>query len=85
MTSLSLTQPDRQELTIVETKTAVIVAYAASPDDWVARFEKTAAFPAYEWAERMVALYQQKQLNAIKEAHNEPVDDLIAEPPHVFT
>lgn len=54
-------------LTIIETKTAVFVAYAHHPDDWIARFEKSATFPARDWAERMVALYQQQQKRSLSD------------------
>ena len=51
-----------ERLTIVETETAVFVAYATNPNDWVARFEKTTTFPARTWAERMVARYDERHL-----------------------
>ena len=47
------------ELQVVETDEAFVVTYAADTSDWVARFEKDSesGFPAAEWAERMVALF----------------------------
>ncbi|MEM7344405.1 MAG: hypothetical protein AAF485_09170 [Chloroflexota bacterium] len=49
------------KLTIIETETVLIVAFADNPDDWLARFEKGAGFPAQQWAERMVSLYNQPE------------------------
>jgi hypothetical protein len=46
-----------EQLTTVDTETAVLVAPADDPEDWVACFEKRAGFPAQAWAERMVALH----------------------------
>ncbi|MEX1018610.1 MAG: hypothetical protein WDZ49_03080 [Litorilinea sp.] len=45
------------ELTVIDMDGWVYVAPLADPDDWVARFEKAHAFPAYKWAERMAALH----------------------------
>jgi len=46
-----------EELIVVETREAFLVAYASDPDDWIASFKKSATFPARVWAERMVMLY----------------------------
>ena len=45
------------KLTLIETKEAYLVVFDNNPDDWVARFSKSQGFPAREWAERMVMLY----------------------------
>ena len=45
------------KLTVIDTDAWVYVAVQDDPDDWVARFEKAHAFPAQEWAERMVSLH----------------------------
>ena len=45
------------KLSVFELETAFVVAPAADPADWIARFEKSPAFPARRWAERMVYLY----------------------------
>jgi hypothetical protein len=45
------------KLTIIDSESWVYVAPNQDPEDWVARFEKAEDFPALEWAERMVALY----------------------------
>lgn len=42
-----------EELVVIETDEAFVVAYASDPADWIARFEKCAGFPARAWAERM--------------------------------
>ncbi len=44
-------------MVVLETDIAYLVAPADDPDGWVARFEKSATFPAFAWAERMAALY----------------------------
>jgi hypothetical protein len=44
-------------LEVYETHSAFVVASAADPEDWIARFEKAVGFPAREWAERMASLY----------------------------
>lgn len=46
-----------EELVIVEQERKIIVAWADDPEDWVASFEKQPGFPARQWAERMVELY----------------------------
>jgi hypothetical protein len=46
-----------ERLTVVETESALLVADADDPDDWVVAFAKNDEFPARTWAERMTALY----------------------------
>ena len=55
-----------ESLTIIETETAIFVTYTTNPNDWVARFEKTATFPARTWAERMVARYDERHMETQK-------------------
>lgn len=45
------------KLSVIDTEHWVYVAPQHDPEDWVARFEKAHAFPARDWAERMVALH----------------------------
>jgi hypothetical protein len=46
-----------QKLVVFETPSAYVVTSAVDPDDWIAKFEKVAGFPAREWAHRMAELY----------------------------
>ncbi len=48
------------ELTIVEEAAAFFVVRAEDPDDWLVRFEKDPGFPAREWAENMVLVYNRR-------------------------
>lgn len=45
------------QLVVIEREDAIIVAWADAPQDWVASFRKAEGFPAREWAERMVSLF----------------------------
>jgi hypothetical protein len=45
------------ELLVVECAHAFLVARVEDPADWLAAFEKNPAFPARNWAENMVRLY----------------------------
>jgi len=56
------------EFTVIEKETAYLVAPAADPEDWVASFQKSPDFPARRWAERMVALYNQRLAASLPEA-----------------
>ena len=47
-------------LTVRETEGAYLVVRSEDPDDWLARFEKGADFPAREWAENMVSVYNRR-------------------------
>ncbi len=40
-----------------EEETAFLVVREADPDDWLARFDKDGGFPAREWAENMVRVF----------------------------
>ncbi len=55
------------QLVVIETDSAFLVAPASDPDGWIARFDKSATFPARAWAERMAALYNLRQ--------GQPADD----------
>lgn len=44
-------------LVVVERADAFVVAPAADIEDWIACFDKAADFPAREWAENMVRVY----------------------------
>lgn len=50
----------RQELTVIETETALFVASATDPTDWVACFQKNLEFPARAWAEQMAYLHNRR-------------------------
>jgi hypothetical protein len=45
------------ELVAVERDEAFLVVRAEDPEDWLVRFEKSPGFPAREWAENMVRVY----------------------------
>jgi len=47
-------------LIVVEEEAAFLVARAADPDDWLARFEKSPDFAAREWAENMAHVYNRR-------------------------
>ncbi|MQA83846.1 MAG: hypothetical protein GEV03_04210 [Streptosporangiales bacterium] len=49
------------ELAVVEEPDAYVVVLADDHADWLARFEKTASFPAREWAENMVRIYNRRR------------------------
>lgn len=49
------------QLTLIETEEAYLVVFDNNPDDWVARFSKDDGFPAREWAERMIRLYDLRE------------------------
>lgn len=44
-------------LTIIDMGRELRVAPIDDPDDWVVCFAKESGFPAQEWADRMIALY----------------------------
>ena len=48
------------ELAAVEREEAFLVVRAADPEDWLVRFEKSPDFPAREWAENMVSVYNRR-------------------------
>lgn len=47
-------------LAIIEEEEAFLVVQADDPDDWLVRFEKRPDFPAREWAENMVRVYNRR-------------------------
>jgi hypothetical protein len=48
------------ELAVVEEEGAFLVVRAEDPDDWLVCFEKAPSFPAREWAENMVRVYNRR-------------------------
>ena len=47
-------------LVVREEEAAFLVVGAEDPDDWLARFEKGDGFPARQWAENMVRVYNRR-------------------------
>ena len=47
-------------LAIIEEEEAFLVVRVDDPDDWLVRFEKSPNFPAREWAENMVRVYNRR-------------------------
>ncbi len=47
-------------LAVREEEAAFLVVRADDPDDWLVRFEKSPNFPAREWAENMVRVYNRR-------------------------
>ncbi len=55
--------PDTQVngyLAVREEEGAFLVVRAEDPEDWLVRFEKSPDFPAREWAENMVRIYNRR-------------------------
>ncbi len=48
------------ELAVREEEAAFLVVRAEDPADWLVRFEKSEDFPAREWAENMVSVYNRR-------------------------
>ena len=48
------------KLAVVDEEAAFFVVRADDPDDWLVRFEKAPDFPAREWAENMVHVYNRR-------------------------
>lgn len=48
------------KLAVVEEEAAFYVVRADDPVDWLVRFEKAPDFPAREWAENMVHVYNRR-------------------------
>ena len=48
------------KLAVREEEAAFFVVRAENPDDWLVRFEKGRGFPAREWAENMVRVYNRR-------------------------
>ena len=49
-------------LAVREEEAAYVVVRAEDPEDWLVRFEKSPDFPAREWAENMVSVYNRRLL-----------------------
>jgi hypothetical protein len=49
-------------LAVREEEAAFLVVRAEDPEDWLVRFEKSPDFPAREWAENMVQVYNRRLL-----------------------
>ncbi len=49
-----------EELAVREEGAAFFVVRAADRDDWLVRFDKSPDFPAREWAENMVRIYNRR-------------------------
>ena len=47
-------------LAVREDEAAFLVVRADDPGDWLVRFEKSGDFPAREWAENMVRVYNRR-------------------------
>jgi len=47
-------------LAVREETGAFFVVRAEDPSDWLVRFEKSGDFPAREWAENMVSVYNRR-------------------------
>ena len=47
-------------LAVREEEAAFLVVRAEDPDDWLVCFEKSPDFPAREWAENMVQVYNRR-------------------------
>jgi len=50
------------KLAVREEEAAFLVVRAEDPDEWLVRFEKSPDFPAREWAENMVRVYNRRLL-----------------------
>ena len=56
-------EPDPQvkgRLAVREEAAAFLVVRADDPDDWLVSFEKSRDFPAREWAENMVRVFNRR-------------------------
>lgn len=47
-------------LAVREEEAAFLVVREGDPEDWLARFDKANGFPAREWAENMVRVYNRR-------------------------
>lgn len=47
-------------LAVREEEAAFFVVRAEDPEDWLVRFEKSGDFPAREWAENMVRVFNRR-------------------------
>jgi hypothetical protein len=49
-----------RRLAVIEEEGVFLVVRATDPNDWLVRFEKSPDFPAREWAENMVRVYNRR-------------------------
>ena len=47
-------------LAVREEEAAFLVVHEGDPEDWLARFDRGEGFPAREWAENMVRVYNRR-------------------------
>jgi hypothetical protein len=47
-------------LELFETPEEFVIALEGDVEDWLARFRRTASFPARQWAEGMLRAYQER-------------------------
>jgi hypothetical protein len=52
---------DTPKLANQETEKAYFVVACDDPEDWLVRFEKGSGFPALEWADNMIRLFNARQ------------------------
>ena len=50
----------QDRLAVREEAAAFLVVREGDPEDWLARFDKTNGFPAREWAQNMVRIYNRR-------------------------
>jgi hypothetical protein len=50
----------QDRLAVREEEAAFLVVREGDPDDWLARFDKGGGFPAREWAQNMVRVYNRR-------------------------
>jgi hypothetical protein len=48
------------KLAVREERAAFLVVREEDPDDWLVRFDKGGGFPAREWAENMVRVFNRR-------------------------
>ena len=48
------------KLAVREERAAFVVVREEDPDDWLVRFDKDGGFPAREWAENMVRVFNRR-------------------------
>lgn len=49
-----------EKLAVREERAAFFVVREEDPDDWLVRFDKAGGFPAREWAENMVRVFNRR-------------------------
>jgi hypothetical protein len=59
--NLSASPPEvNGKLVVREERAAFFVAREEDPDDWLVRFDKDGGFPAREWADNMVRVFNRR-------------------------